>query len=305
MDIPILYIMFNRPNIVRESLNELKKVKPKYLYISCDGPRKDNNLDERKIKECISLCNTEINWDCDISYKINKKNNGCKIGVTSAVDWFFDNVDEGIILEDDCIVDPTFFEFSSELLKLYRSDESIFMISADGRATKHLNANNAYTYTVLPMLWGWAGWSKKWKQYDVHYKNWNNEKEVVLSNMSKHGISKNFFRKVIDDTVKEKIDTWDYQLCGQFFYNNWKCIVPSVNLVKNIGFGYDASHTKDFSNINAKLKKQKLKAPFNKKFDKKSIKDTMRWYAKNEFSNSLKDRIFRRIMRVINYIRFG
>lgn len=300
MNTPMLLLMFNRPDLVELNLANLSKIKPKKLYVSCDGPRANSESDLQNIRKCIQLCDRGITWECDVKYNLSDSNLGCRLGVTSGIKWFFEHEPFGLIIEDDCLINSSFCEFATQMLATYFDDPSIFMIAADGRATGHLKSSQKYTITDFPMLWGWATWSHKWKKFDVEYKNFDNESAALQSRLKDLKLKNSTLYSNICDTIHGSIDTWDYQLCGQFLTNGWKCIVPSKNLVSNKGFGESASHTVNEYDLNSNLKAHSLLQPYEKDFTKNTIKKTNDWYVKNELSRSLLNRVRRRL-RLISY----
>lgn len=125
---PILFIIYNRPNLTNEVFKQIKKIKPKKLYIAADGPKNCNLAELKKIKN-TRLFVKKINWKCKIKYKFRKKNKGIKYAVPDAISWFFKYETRGIILEDDCKPSLTFFKFCEELLIKYRYINKIFSIT--------------------------------------------------------------------------------------------------------------------------------------------------------------------------------
>jgi hypothetical protein len=299
VDTPILYIIFNRPDIVAKSFSKIRKIQPSKLYISCDGPRCGKD-DAFKINKCFDIIDELLDWKCDVKIRKCDVNLGCKIGVTSAIDWLFENEEVGIVLEDDILVDDTFFEFATNMLKHFKDRDDIFMISADGRATFHMSSNSEFTLSYFPTLWGWATWRDRWVRYDVSYQRWQDQKKSIKLKLSNLAVDFHFFEKSIDSAVEGKIDTWDYQLCGQFFYNDWLCIVPSVNLAQNVGFGEDASHTKNKNDVNSIYVTEKLCSPYKENFEKEVIWKTLNWYNNNEFTGNKIKKLIRRLKYYIS-----
>ena len=208
---PILFTIFNRPEEASRVFAEIRKQKPKYLYISADGPR---NGGEKGLCQKTRDVVSNIDWDCEVKTKFEEKNLSCKIAMSGAIDWFFENVEQGIILEDDCLPHPDFFRFCEELLIRYKDDEKIMMISGDNFQDGIKRGDASYYFSKFAHIWGWASWRRAWQHYDIN---------------------------LTDD---KGLDTWDYQWQNSIKKAGGLSIIPNVNLVSNIGFGKDATHTK-------------------------------------------------------------
>lgn len=169
---------------------------------------------------------------------------GCKIAVSTAINWFFENENEGIILEDDCLPSKEFYEFCSLMLDKYRSNSEIGSITGTKISPFNRNYNNKYFASKYPNVWGWATWKRVWDRYDVELKNWESEWEEssVDSYLDNSSVAE-FWRKIFYSVYGGEVDTWDYQLIFLFLKNRYKCIVPNKNLIENIGFDEEATHT--------------------------------------------------------------
>lgn len=189
----------------------------------------------------------DVTWPCDVRTNFAEKNLGCRERVISGISWAFTLVEEAIILEDDCLPDPSFFPYCQELLERYRGDSRIGMISGDNFAEEALQTEYSYFFSRMPAIWGWATWKPAWEGYDRHLERWPEIKRAnLLSEMFDDPATVRFwtarFDEMHDDTGP---NTWDYQWTYTNFIHNTLTIVPRVNLVKNIGFGTDATHTKE------------------------------------------------------------
>lgn len=239
-DTPILFIIFNRPDTTKTVFAEIRKAKPNRLFIAADGPRQNKPGEKEKCEETRRITE-KIDWPCEVERLYREKNLGCKFGVSSAITWFFENVKLGIILEDDCSPDQSFFKFCSTLLEKYEGDKETMMISGDN-FHKNILIKSSYYFSRYPHIWGWATWRRAWKKYNVRIP------KVPL--MSKTNTPNNIFierlywNSIFNRVHKNQIDTWDYQWVYAIFKNNGKIICPKINLVENIGFGENATHTK-------------------------------------------------------------
>ncbi len=165
LTIPVLFLIFNRPDTTQPVFNEIREAKPTKLFVAADGPR-DNKKGEKEECEKTRKIIEQVDWDCELYKLYRDKNLGCKIAVSSAIDWFFENVEEGIILEDDCLPHPSFFRFCQELLEKYKGDERVFVISGDNFLFGRKRTNYSYYFSRYNHCWGWAGWIRTLSDYD-------------------------------------------------------------------------------------------------------------------------------------------
>lgn len=243
-NVSILLLTFNRPDLLRKQLENLSQLKPYKIYISSDGPRIANSTDQDLINECRDLMTTMVNWECKVYRKYEKTNLGCGLGVSSAIDWFFKSEEEGIILEDDCHVDISFFNFCKVMLEKYRNNPEIAGICADFKFLKNERASNEYGFIDMPLIWGWASWRRVWTKYDFELRDFESnfmEKGAFIG-LKKSGIQ--YWQKNFKKILERKIDTWDYQLSYCIMRDGMKFIHPMRNLVTNKGFSQNATHTR-------------------------------------------------------------
>lgn len=242
MNIPLLILVYNRPSETEILINNLKKIKPKKIFISADGP-KNASLDIKRNKEVKNILK-KINWTKDIQLNYLKKNYGCKESVSKAIGWFFSKVKMGIILEDDCIPNKDFFLFTKEILVKYKNNNKIFMVSGNNFLKKKIKINDSYYFSKYNHCWGWASWARAWKNYDKNLTSWNNFKKSKLwKNKFNNEYEKTYWEKIFDLCYKKKINSWAYPWLYSIWKKNGLCIIPKVNLVKNIGFNLNASNT--------------------------------------------------------------
>lgn len=277
---PVLLILFNRPEYFNQLINALRDVSVSELFISIDAPRENNMVeDSKKISELLEMIKIKIDWECEVKLKTNDKNLGCGDGPKSAISWFFNNVDRGIILEDDCIPTTSFFLFSDTLLEKYEFDKDIWLISGDNGGPivppKYFG-NKSYLFSRVPLTWGWATWKSVWDKYDEDLNYWQNDyfkKFFLLKGVSysTRTILISMFRNA--DKVINK-NFWDYQFYSTMLINNGLGIIPKKNLIKNIGFDENATHTKKITfrsfaeSFDIEKIKHRNKISNNKKVDK-------------------------------------
>jgi len=260
---PVLFLIFNRPDTTQRVFNEIRRAQPAQLFIAADGPR-DNRPDDiencKKTREIIH----HVDWDCKVSTLFRDNNLGCKLAVSSAIDWFFSQVDEGIILEDDCVPDQSFFPFCQELLERYRNDERVMIISGDNFQFGKRRTEFSYYFSRFPHLWGWASWKRAWHYYDVEMKLWPiiHDGDWLMDIFNDRDAVR-YWNHILEAAYNDKIDTWDYQWSFSCWIQGMLCILPNTNLVSNIGFGQDASHTHNMRNPFAYMSVTPMQFPLN------------------------------------------
>ena len=241
MDKAVLLLTFNRLDTTKKVFAAIKKAKPKRLYISSDGPRSNKKNEDNKINLIRDYLITNINWKCQVKTLFREKNLGCRNSVSSAITWFFNYEKDGIILEDDCVPSDSFFVFCSELLEKYKNNLKIMHISGSCLAPNFID-NSSYHFLKIQHCWGWATWANRWKYYGKNLVNFN---ETNLIKFSKKRSVQNYWGKILQLMKNNEIDSWAYQWAFKIVENNGLCINPSVNLVSNIGFSNDSTHTTD------------------------------------------------------------
>lgn len=244
LNTPILFLVFNRPDTTKQVFSKIREVKPKQLFVAADGARGHKEDEQAKVEEVRKLVLENIDWNCEVKTLFRDKNLGCGKAVSEAITWFFDNVEQGIILEDDTLPDLSFFPFCEELLDRYKDDERVMMISGFNALGTYPSAAS-YIFSRIGAIWGWATWAKAWKHYDTNYGLWEKAKEQqVLANLFIKDANQAEYRKrVLEKTFNKEIDTWDYFWTFARLTQSGMSIVSSLNLIQNIGFGEDATHT--------------------------------------------------------------
>lgn len=258
---PVVLIIFNRPEQTARVLEAIARVRPKVLLVVGDGPRKHIVGESERVSECRELLE-KIDWPCQVLKNFSPTNLGCRNRVSSGLDWVFSKVEEAIILEDDCLPSPDFFRFTSELLERYRTDDRVGTISGTRSALVSMTSSESYHFSNFPNVWGWATWARVWKNYDASIPGWPDQRSSgMLNNVlaTQRGI--NFWVSALDGAHSKKIDTWDYQLTFLHWTQNWLAIVPEKNLVSNIGFGPNATHTLNGNSVFANGSLEKLNFP--------------------------------------------
>lgn len=250
MDTAVLFIVFNRPDTTMMVLQAIRDAKPSKLYVAADGPRSSKNGEDRIVEKVRRQVLESVDWECDVKTLFHRENRGCKNAVSSAISWFFENERRGIILEDDCLPHPSFFRFCEELLERYEDDGRVGQISGDNFQNGIRRGEGDYYFSRYNHIWGWATWSDRWENYDVELRELDSFKP--FEGMFQSRREKLYWKEIFEKTKGGKIDTWDFQWTFTLWINKQLTILPNVNLVSNIGFGIDATHTtieNEFSNL--------------------------------------------------------
>ncbi len=241
-NIPVLFIIFKRPQIAALAFEQIQKVKPTRLYIACDAARTSVPGEDKLVEETKSRILGMVDWECELNTLFHEENQGCANAVYKAINWLFANEEYGIILEDDCIANQSFFIFTEELLYKFKDDSRIGMIC--GTNTLKLEIKDSYVFSRYKACWGWATWKRAWLNMDISMK-WleTNRIKDVLENSGFRSLDMKYWKYRIKLIQKKQVDAWDWQWYFSLALQNQLAIFPRVNLIKNIGFGSGATHT--------------------------------------------------------------
>lgn len=242
MHTAVLFLVFNRPDLTEIVFEAIRKAKPPRIYLAADGPRNDNDkILCDKVRQIIS----SVDWPCEVKTLYHNNNLGCKIAVSTAISWFFENEEEGIILEDDILPDTSFFTYCEKLLDYYRNSQHVMMISGCNPVSGKYVSPYSYEFSNYSLVWGWASWKRAWKLYDVNMVKWPiYKKKQSLKTIP--NVTKNFeaiWTDIYEKTYNNQIDTWDFQWFFAINTNHSFMIIPKENLIINLGFREDATHS--------------------------------------------------------------
>ncbi len=243
LETPVLFIIFNRPDTTRRVFEAIRAARPRRLFIAADGPR-PHKPGEAERCEATRAITEIIDWPCEVARKYEAVNLGCKQGVSSAITWFFNQVEQGIILEDDCLPHPTFFSFSTELLTHYADQPEVMMISGDNLLPPLTNQTESYYFSKYAHIWGWASWRRAWQRYDGEMSSYPEfKRQGTIKQIFPERKAQYYWTRLFDRIYAGAIDTWDAQWQYAIFRHGGLSITPAVNLISNIGFGPEATHT--------------------------------------------------------------
>lgn len=243
LNTPVVLIIFNRPDTTREVFEAIAKARPKKLLVVSDGARDSRPGEAELVAECRQIA-LAVDWECEVLTNFSETNLGCKTRVATGLDWVFSQVEEAIILEDDCLPSESFFVFASQMLEKYRGVENVGSISGSNMPGYKYPEESSYLFSKFPMIWGWATWARVWNKYEVDVPSWPTTKRSgLLRSVLRTPKGRGFWIRALDGVHKKKIDTWDYQLSLTHWINGYLSVIPSKNMISNIGFGAAATHT--------------------------------------------------------------
>lgn len=272
---PILLIAFNRPNHFKILIDRLREVAPSNLYVAIDGPRTEKHGELEKVEACRNLVR-DIDWPCSLTTHFQDTNLGCGLGVSSAINWFFEFEERGIILEDDIIPDLSFFPYCTDLLDMYADNKSVFAISGCNFVPTNFQTNpqDSFRFSQVPHIWGWATWKDRWDYYSLDIDGWRTQ--LGLRGLWKKSggnlPSAVYWASTFELLARKEVDTWDGQLVYCSMVNNGLTATSNVNLIENIGFDLQATHTVEDRNELLPVQPMvfPLRAPLTVVVDKKA-----------------------------------
>jgi hypothetical protein len=240
LNTPVAFIIFNRPDVTDRVFQAIRQAQPKKLLVIADGPRVDRTGEAEKCTAARAVID-QVDWDCEVLTNYSEVNLGCKLRVSSGIDWVFSEVEEAIILEDDCLPHPSFFLFCEKVLEDYRTDEKIMHISGTNMLPS-VSLNSSYRFSRLVPIWGWATWRRAWQHCDMSMKLWPAYRET--QDIKYFGSQARNVAEVFQSNYLSQVDTWDAQWAFSCTVTQGLTIIPKTNLIQNIGFRGDATHTK-------------------------------------------------------------
>jgi hypothetical protein len=249
--VSVLFLVFNRPEVTATVFEAIRQAKPPRLYVAADGPR-EGRLGEAERVARVREIATAVDWPCEVKTLFRGKNLGCKNAVSSAITWFFEQEEQGIILEDDCMPQPDFFVFCETLLERYRNDARVSVITGDNFQDGQWRGEASYYFSRYNHVWGWASWRRAWNHYNgelTFWPEWKNSTD--WTNKLPDRIESKYWAKIFDRMYAKQIDTWDYPWTASVWFSGGLTATPNVNLVSNIGFGPDSTHTSNPNDANA------------------------------------------------------
>ena len=258
LNTPVLLITYKRLDTTKQVFDAIRQAKPPRLYIASNIGKDEEAI--QQVKEVRTFLEKNIDWDCKVYKLYRDKHLSAKNSISGAIDWFFQNEKMGIILEDDCLPSQSFFWFCERLLTKYADDMRVWHIGGTSTLSKDIVLNDdSYYFSTFNHIWGWAGWSNRWAMYDVDVSLFEEfSKNSYIENITKDNLLQKFWINNFNNVYQKRIDTWDYQWYFTTWANGGMSIIPTVNLISNLGFGVDATHTSDSEDKLSNMEKEEI-----------------------------------------------
>jgi hypothetical protein len=284
----VLFILFNRPETTQKVFDAIRIAKPSRLYVAADAPRTGIGSDDEKC-EAARAVTENIDWPCQVKRIYQDHNLGCSLGPRSAFDSFFTEEKEGVILEDDCVPHPDFFRFAQTMLERFRDNKRIISVNGSNLGYE-LTDGNSYSFSRFMNMWGWATWADRANTIDYSLTGWRAIEHPVwflYRRLRQHPFDVDigwykYWQQKFDLTIESESATWwDWQWIWHQILHQQLSVVPAVNLVSNIGFHDEATHTRRPENPAADLPVMPLPQPYrhprNIEIDKKYEEEFVKW----------------------------
>ncbi len=243
-DVPIAFVIFNRPESTRQSFARIRAAAPATLFLVSDGPRRDR-LGEAELVAQSRRIAEAVDWPCDVHRIYADTNMGCGRRISTAISEAFEHVDRLIVIEDDCVADASFFPFCDQVLDRFGSDERIMAISGNNFQRGHVRGDGSYYFSKYPHCWGWATWRRAWQHFDLKIPDWPAFRDQGgLSSWCTSRRELDYWTKMFDKVYAGESHSWAFPWTLATWMNSGMTVLPQVNLVTNIGFGADATHTR-------------------------------------------------------------
>ena len=295
---PVALLIFNRPDTTERVFNAIAQARPSKLLVVADGPR-DSRAGEAARCEQTRAIIKRVDWDCEVITNFADRNMGCKLRVSSGIDWIFEQVEEAIILEDDCLPDPSFFRFCDEMLERYRDNERVGMVSGGNLQFGRHRGIGSYYFSKYTHIWGWASWRRAWKHYDRDITHWPEFKaQGLLEQMFATPGEQTYWQNSFQWVHEGSLDTWDVSWTFTALTHGLLQVVPNVNLISNIGFGADATHT-HVVGVHANLPTEAIEFPLQHPTFVLPNLEADRYIASDQLAPSFSTRQWRRIKRIL------
>jgi hypothetical protein len=244
MKTPVVMIVFNRPELARRAFERVRAARPPKLLVICDGPRQNRPSDAGRVAEVRAIFDREVDWPCEVVRDYATQNIGCMGRIHSGLNHAFELFEEAIILEDDCLPEPSFFPYCDELLARYRDDDRVMNIAGTNFIANHYQPGHSYWFSHHPWTWGWASWRRAWQHNDFHLSSWDSRQNELRASFCSRW-ERQYWMSTFEHARQDlrATDCWDFQWNFSCRTHGGVSIVPRYNLIENLGFGTDSTHT--------------------------------------------------------------
>ncbi len=260
MKTPVAFVVFNRPELTRRAFQRIREARPSTLLVVCDGPRRDRPDDQGKVDEVRRIIAKGVDWPCELLTNYSDENLGCRERPKSGFDWAFSLVENAIFLEDDCLPDPSFFTFCEEMLDRFRNDERVLHINGTNFIAPYVSPKTSYFFSKYVWVWGWATWRRAWQHYDYTMATWDARCQALKGSFDTSR-EQAFWMSTFQEARRDwhAAQAWDFPWIYSCWTHGGLSVVPAVNLVENLGFGPDATHTKDSASYHLRVPAENLR----------------------------------------------
>lgn len=243
MNTPVALFIFNRPHTTSQVFQQIRRARPSRLFVIADGPRIDRP-DDRQRCDAAREATGDVDWPCDVQREYAEANLGQRKRIETGLTWVFDHVDETVVLEDDCLPHATFFGFCGQLLDRYRDEARVMTVSGNRLMPTRGSTERSYHFSRYPLIWGWATWRRAWQHYDGDMRAWPELRDAGwLNRQLDSQLARDYWTYILEKAwASPQTRSWDYAWALSSWRRQGFSIIPSVNLVSNIGFGADATH---------------------------------------------------------------
>ncbi len=248
---PVLLLAFNRPDLLARVFEAVRAARPARLFLAVDGPRAGRAEEARACAECRAIIE-RVDWQCEVKTLFRDRNLGCKFAISGGITWFFEHVEAGIVLEEDCLPGAAFFPYCAAMLEHYREDARVGLVSGDNFLPQERWSRSGHGFTRYAFIWGWATWRRAWHRMDRDLQDWPRLREPGwLERLHGSQEEARYWRRIYDLCYAgRRYDSWAFP----WMFSNWKadmlCVYPRSNLVTNIGFDERGTHTTQVGDTN-------------------------------------------------------
>jgi len=304
---PVVFIIFNREDTARRVFEQIRMARPSRLFVIADGPRESRPGEWELCRQARSVIES-IDWDCNLTTIFSDVNLGCRMRISTGLDLVFTEVEEAIILEDDCLPDQSFFSFCETLLKQYRDDKRVMHIGGSNYLGHHFRkrmSQFSYYFSRYNHCWGWATWRRAWTKYDARMTQWPEFRDGggLSDVLTGDDWAISYWERAFAEVSAGRIDSWSIVWTFSCWINSGLTILPTVNLISNIGFDQRGTHTWNRHSKFANMPRGSINLPLSPPPFVIRDREADRYTQRNNFADRLLLRLLRRGLTAITRLR--